>query len=119
VSKDRARTGSIGEDAVLELYLRSGYGLVARNWRCQMGEIDLVMIRAGTLVICEVKARRGTRFGPGWEAVTQRKQAKLRALAEVFLARSGLAPPRVRFDVASVRLGRGRSASVDVFEDAF
>jgi putative endonuclease len=110
--------GLAGEDAALRRYLDHGYRLVARNWRCRLGELDLVLERDGDLVICEVKTRRGARFGAGWEAVTARKRAKLRALAEVFLGASGARPRSVRFDVASVT-AEGSSAQVEVFEDAF
>jgi putative endonuclease len=110
--------GSRGEDAAAEAYRRRGYRIVARNWRCRLGEIDLVVERGGMLVFCEVKSRRGVGFGGGYEAVTRRKQAKLRALAEAFLQTHGSRPRAIRFDVASVALLRDRS-SVEVFEEAF
>jgi putative endonuclease len=115
----RARTGSLGEDAALRRYLDAGYRLIARNWRCRIGELDLILARGTTLVVCEVKTRRGTASGAGWEAVTAKKQAKLRAVAQAFLASSRLTPTTVRFDVASVAVtGRSR-AQVELFTDAF
>ena len=110
--------GSHGEDAAADAYRRRGYRVVARNWRCRLGELDLVVERRGVLVFCEVKSRRGSAYGGGFEAVTWRKQAKLRALAELFLQASGSRPASVRFDVASVAVGGSRSA-VELFEDAF
>ena len=111
--------GARGEDAAADGYRRRGYRIVARNWRCRLGELDLVAERRGVLVFCEVKARRGTAaFGGGYEAVTRRKQAKLRAVAEAFLQATGARPRAIRFDVASVALGADR-ATVEVFEDAF
>jgi putative endonuclease len=110
--------GSAGEDAALRHYRELGYSAVARNWRCPLGEIDLVVGRSGLLVFCEVKTRTGAAFGGGFEAVTGRKQRKLRQLAEVFLLTEGLDPARVRFDVASVDAAGGR-VSVEIFEDAF
>jgi putative endonuclease len=110
--------GSLGEDAAAEAYRRRGYRVVARNWRCRLGELDLVLVRRGVLVFCEVKARRESEYGGGYEAVTWRKQAKLRALAEVFLQAGGDRPQAIRFDVASVAVRRDRSA-VELFEDAF
>lgn len=111
-------TGGLGEDATLNAYLGRGYRLVARNWRCRIGELDLVLERAGMLVFCEVKTRRGVAYGGGYEAVTARKRAKVRALAEAFLQASGSAPREIRFDVASVALGP-RGAEVELFQDAF
>ncbi len=104
---------------MLSLYDRRGYRLVARNWRCKLGEVDLVVSRDGLLVFCEVKTRRATTLGPPFEAVTRTKQRRLRRLAEAFMS-SRRPEPRhgVRFDVASVILRDG-TPSVEVFEDAF
>src|SRR5437763_8661499 len=117
VRPPRQALGAAGEDAALRHYRDRGYELVARNWRCPLGEIDLVVSRGGLLVFCEVKTRLGSAFGGGYEAVTWRKQRKLRQLAEVFLLTAGLDPAKVRFDVASVAAGGGR-VSVEIFEDA-
>ena len=117
VRRVRDRIGVAGERAAADAYRRRGYRIVARNWRCRLGELDLVIERGGVLVFCEVKSRRPGVFGGGYEAVTWRKQAKLRALAEVFLQAGGDRPQAIRFDVASVAV-RDRSA-VELFEDAF
>src|SRR5205814_2455163 len=88
-------------------------------WRCPAGELDLVL-RSGELVVfCEVKTRAGDAFGGGHEAVTWRKQRKLRQLAELFLSGLRVAPAAVRFDVASVLARPGTRPVVEVFEDAF
>src|SRR5438105_4729581 len=81
--------GRVGEDATVDWYRDHGYALVARNWRCPLGELDLVVARGALLVFCEVKTRAGSSFGAGFEAVTSRKQRKLRQLAEVFLLATG------------------------------
>ena len=122
MSDARHHLGAAGEDAALQLYLGQGYRLVARNWRCRMGELDLVLARGSQLVICEVKTRRGSRFGHGWEAVDARKRAKLRAVAEAFLLAHPVRNASVRFDVASVSVRDARppsSAEVELFQDAF
>ena len=119
MAQQRPSTGALGEAAAARQLPRSWVSGARRNWRCSIGELDLVLTRADTLVFCEVKARRGSGFGAGWEAVTARKRQKLRALAQTFLLTHRLSPGAVRFDVASVLLGSGRSAQVEVFEDAF
>ena len=119
VHHQQPTTGSLGEAAAARHYRDRGYHVLARNWRCSIGELDLVLTRADTLVFCEVKTRRGSGFGGGWEAVTARKRHKLRALGQTFLLTHRLSPGAVRFDVASVLLAPGRSAQVEVFEDAF
>ena len=119
MTEARLATGAAGERATLEAYRRRGYRLVARNWRCPIGELDLVLARGDTLVICEVKARRGRGFGEGWEAVDARKRRKLRAVATAFLRSADVRAGTIRFDVASVRIAPDGSAEVQVFEDAF
>lgn len=90
---------------------------IARNWRCREGEIDLVCERGGVVAVIEVKARSGTSFGTPAEAVTEKKAARLRVLAGLFLAEHpGTRPSTIRFDVAEVYLPEGR---VEVIEAAF
>lgn len=116
---ERSDLGRAGEHAALSHYLRRGYRLLARNWTCPIGELDLVFVRGSLLVFCEVKARSGDGFGGPHEAVTWKKQRKLRMLAEAFLAASGVTPDSVRFDVASVSAGGAGRQDVFVFEAAF
>jgi putative endonuclease len=111
--------GTAGEEAAAAWYRGNGYRIVARNWRCRLGELDLLLVRRATLVVCEVKARRGGGFGGPFDAVTRRKQHKLRTLAEAFLATGEIHPDEVRFDVASVTVDARGHASVHVFEQAF
>jgi putative endonuclease len=120
---DRAFVGQTGEAAAALVYAARGYRTVARNWRCPLGEIDLVITREDVLVFCEVKTRRTDGLGGPFEAVTATKQRRLRALAVAFMA-SGAAGSHpmgadVRFDVASVTLGPGGRPAVHLFEDAF
>jgi putative endonuclease len=123
MTDERSTLGARGERATLELYRRRGFTLVATNWRCSIGEVDLVVRRGDVLVFCEVKTRRGSAHGAGVEAVDARKRRKLRALAEVFLLTHGMHALSVRFDVASVtarsRSSSGGSMQVELFRDAF
>ena len=119
---DRLGTGRRGENAALRDYLGHGYRLIARNWSCRLGEIDLVLARGSVLVVCEVKTRRGSGLGGPFEAVTPRKQAKLRRLGQACLlseSRAVAGVRDVRFDVASVSLQDDGRALVHRFEDAF
>jgi putative endonuclease len=116
----RVQLGILGEDAALSWYGRAGYSLVARNWRCKSGEIDLVVARGDVVVFCEVKTRSGAAFGGGFEAVTSGKRARLRRLAELFLLSEIRGREyRVRFDVASVLIDAQRRPDVQIFDDAF
>jgi putative endonuclease len=93
--------------------------VVARNWRCRHGEIDLVATAPGLVVFCEVKARRSSAYGTPAAAVTPRKQARVRALAAAWLASTAHPPSCVRFDVIAVTWPRGRPPVVEHLEGAF
>ena len=91
--------------------MRNGYEVIARNWSCPRGELDVVVWRAGVLVVCEVKARRNDNFGGAFEAVTPRKMLRIRRAAASFIAalRVSADSPNIdelRFDVAAVTGGR-------------
>ena len=116
---ERTHLARRGELAAERGYVAHGYRVVARNWRCRLGELDLVLRRGRVLVICEVKTRRGSRYGGGFEAVDARKRQKLRTLAEAYVVQAPFAPTSIRFDVASVWVRADDSATVEVFEDAF
>ena len=115
----KAGLGLKGEEQAVAEYARRGYRLVERNWRCRLGEIDLILLKGDTVVFCEVKTRRGSAFGGPHEAVTWRKQRKLRQLGEAFLAASGARAAELRFDVASVTIPPSGDVSLHIFEDAF
>jgi putative endonuclease len=112
------RYGARGEALAARWYTERGYRVVARNWRCREGELDLVLAGHGALVFCEVKARSSDRFGTAAEAVTPAKQRRLRGLAVRFLADPATPSPapgaELRFDVAAVSGSR-----VEVIEAAF
>jgi putative endonuclease len=95
-------------------YEAHGYEVVARNWRCRLGEIDLVCRQGRTLVVCEVKSRRSGRFGTPEEAVSPSKRRRLRRLAASWLSADATPAAEVRFDVACVAGG-----TLTVVHDAF
>lgn len=94
--------GRYGEDVAARHLVELGYQLLHRNWRCELGEIDIVARDGDCLVVCEVKTRRSTSFGHPAEAVTAQKAARLRRLAARWLQETGLRPPQVRIDVVAV-----------------
>ncbi len=99
--------GRAGEARVANWYVDRGYELIAQNWRCARGEIDLIVADGDVLVCCEVKARSSQRYGLPAEAVDWRKQQRLRKLLTVFLNEQREMDSRrywraLRFDVAAV-----------------
>jgi putative endonuclease len=82
----RRSLGKYGEAVAARSLVAAGMVLLDRNWRCELGEIDIVARDGGCLVVVEVKARRSTTFGQPIEAVDHRKLARLRRLAAAWLA---------------------------------
>ena len=98
--------GRWGEEQVAEKLRRDGWIIVAHNFRCRFGELDLVAENGIFLAFVEVKLRKDDRFGSACEAVTISKQRKLRTAAQFYLISH---PTRLqpRFDVAEVYAPQG------------
>jgi putative endonuclease len=94
--------GQRGEQAAAEYLLSAGFRILARNWRCAEGEIDIVAVERCTLVVVEVKARTGMRYGGPLEAVSRAKRARLRRLAVQWLNAHGVRFDQVRIDVVGL-----------------
>ena len=116
---DNVALGAEGERIAAESLTAQGLSILERNWRSRHGEIDLIATDRGALVFVEVKTRTGVGFGLPAEAVTAVKQRRIRLLAVEWMRASGRGWPRLRFDVVSVLLERGRDPRVDHLEDAF
>lgn len=101
-SQQRKALGDYGEDVAQRHLLAAGMAVLDRNWRCDLGEIDLVARDGDTLVVCEVKTRRGLDYGSPLEAVTARKVCRLRRLAMRWVSEHGIHPREVRIDVVGV-----------------
>lgn len=112
----RQRLGVAGEDRAAAWYRSQGYVVLARNWRCRDGELDLICAKGHQVVICEVKTRSSLAFGHPAEAVTATKQHRIRGLASRWLSEGDppFRPHEVRFDVAAVLPGE-----VSIIEAAF
>jgi putative endonuclease len=111
-------SGAWGEDLALRYLTRRGYRLVERNYRKRRGEIDLIVRNEDSLVFVEVKLRRSTGFGDPLEAVTARKQAIIRSLAEQYIADNQPYFDILRFDVVGI-LATQAGTRIEHIEDAF
>ena len=97
--------GRPGEDLACEHLRRKGLRILERNYRCRVGEIDVVADDRGTLVFVEVKERRGDSHGTAVEAVTAQKQSRVVRAARIYAASRGLSEQAVRFDVVAIDWG--------------
>jgi putative endonuclease len=94
--------GRDGEQAAAEYLERSGLRILARNWRCSEGEIDIVAAERRVLVVCEVKTRSGTRYGTPLESISRAKRGRLRRLAVRWLTANGVLFDEVRVDAVGL-----------------
>jgi putative endonuclease len=94
--------GQHGEQLAADYLAASGLQILARNWRCKDGEIDIVAAEQRVLVICEVKTRTGVGFGTPIEAVTSQKARRLQRLAVRWVTSQGVIFEEIRIDVVGV-----------------
>jgi putative endonuclease len=105
--------GAYGERVAADHLVAAGLTILERNWRCELGEIDIVARDGDTLVVCEVKTRAGVGFGSPLEAVTADKAARLRRLAARWIEEHDAHPAEVRIDLVGVLHPRRGAAEVD------
>ncbi len=113
--------GPWGEAQAADYLRRKGYSLVAANYRCRFGEIDLIVKNRRYLVFVEVKLRKNADFAQAREFVDYRKQQRIRATASMYLSRypTSLQP---RFDVIEIYAPQGmetKKLTINHLEDAF
>ncbi|MDP2775741.1 MAG: YraN family protein [Nocardioides sp.] len=105
--------GAYGEAVAARHLAEKGLRVLERNWRCDEGEIDLVLRDGDVLVVCEVKTRTSDACGSPNEAVTQDKLDRLRRLAHRWTGDHGVLPAETRIDLVAVRVARRGAAEVE------
>lgn len=109
----RAALGRYGEELAARLLAARGLQVLDRNWRCDAGEIDLVLRDGDDLVVAEVKTRSSDACGTPHEAVDAVKLARLRRLAARWLAEHDVRPRGVRIDLVAVLRPRRGASTVE------
>jgi len=117
---DRRASGSAAESLALAYLEARGLTCLLRNYRCRLGEIDLVARDGSTLVLVEVRSRSSRRYGGAAGSVDARKQRRLVAAAShLLLTRPDLRRYPARFDVVAIHVDGTRSPQIDWIRDAF
>jgi len=112
--------GDKGERAAVRFLKRLGYKIVAKQYRNQFGEIDVIALDGKQIVFVEVKTRQSTDAGQPFEAVDRRKQQKLTMLALAWLKKHKQLEQSARFDVVSVVWPEGaKEPAIQHFVNAF
>jgi len=110
--------GRHGENLAADYLIAQGMRLLERNWRCSIGEIDLVMADGREIVFAEVKTRSSTRYGHPFEAITETKLARLRHLAVSWCIEHETRAP-IRIDVVGVIVPRAGETTIEHLRNVF
>ena len=117
MSTARARLGRQGEELTAAELSRRGYDIVARNWRCQTGEVDIVARREGVWYFFEVRTRRGREYGTPEESLTAAKQQRMVDVALTYLGEHEMVDLDWRIGLAAVEIDRrGQLVRLEVYD---
>lgn len=116
---NRRHLGAFGERVAGEYLEKRGYKILQQNYRCSVGEIDIVARDGESLVFVEVRTRSSRQFGTPEESITPTKQAKLIELAESYLQEHQISNETWRIDVVAVEVDRNNRVSrIELIENA-
>ena len=118
MTKERIALGRLGEDLARKRLKKLGYRILVTNYRCPLGEIDLIASDGDTVVFVEIKTRRNASKGQAKEAVNKRKQSQLSKSALFYMKSNNLWDRKARFDVVAVELCDEKK-EIEVIKDAF
>ncbi|MCL2632543.1 MAG: YraN family protein [Coriobacteriia bacterium] len=115
----RKQVGAEGEEYAVRYLEAEGFKVIERNWRCDIGEADVIAIECETLVFVEVKTRRKLGAGFPEESVNRAKRRKYEVIAAYYLSQEKHPSMRVRFDVISIIFTGDKQAFLRHHRDAF
>jgi putative endonuclease len=118
LSRERKDKGDRGEDRAEAFLRKEGYRILERNYRCPLGEMDIIAREGKTIVFVEVKTRSSDRFGSPQAAIGPQKQRRMTAIALCYLKGQGWLGVPARFDVAAVSLDES-GERVMLYKNAF
>ena len=118
MTKERLDLGKFGEELALRKIKRLGYKKIVRNFRCPLGEVDIIARDGDTLVFLEIKTRKGRSIGYAKEAVNARKKRQISKVALAYMKSRDCSDLRARFDVVATSLARGKP-EIEVIMNAF
>ena len=118
MTRDNLNLGILAEDRAAGFLRASGYKILQRNYRCKLGEIDIIAKDKDTFCFVEVKCRLSDRFGKGLEAVAVKKQGQISKAALNFLKENNLLDKSARFDVVSLDAD-GPEEKITLIKNAF
>lgn len=114
----RLDLGKLGEELALKKIKSLGYKSITRNYRCPLGEVDVIAKDGDCLVFIEIKTRRGRSLDYAKEAIDKRKRRQLSKVALAYMKSMNCSDVESRFDVVAISLNEGRE-QIEVIKNAF
>lgn len=111
-------TGTLGESLACDYLITKGFSILQKNWRHKHWEVDIIASREERLHFIEIKTRRSAIFGHPEDAVSRKKLRNLIDAAEIFLLQNK-EWKKIRFDILSITLAKGREAGYFFIEDVY
>lgn len=118
MTRERLALGKLGEDLAFKKIRRLGYKKIIRNYRCPLGEIDLIARDSDTLVFIEIKTRKGKSISYAKEAVDARKRRQISKVALAYMKANNCLETKARFDVVAINV-KGGNTRIEVIKNAF
>jgi putative endonuclease len=118
LTRERLDLGKLGEELALKKVRRLGYKKIVQNYRCPLGEVDLIARDGDTLVFIEIKTRKGKSIDYAKEAVNDRKKRQLSKTALAYMKSNNCCDTKARFDVVAINLRDGKP-QIEVLQNAF
>ena len=120
MSQERLSIGKKGELLAQEHIRKQGYTLLEKNFRCKLGEIDLIAKDRHMVVFLEVRTKTSTAYGPAYNSVTPHKQRQVKRVALFYIAQHNLVNTQFRFDVIGITLNQESGEyQLDQIQNAF
>lgn len=119
MTSENLKLGKFGEDFAVEFLKNNGYRILKRNFRTNLGEIDIVTQHHDTICFIEVKARNTILQGTPWDAISRFKKRKLIQVALCYLKFHNLIDVKARFDVVAVTKNNQGKYQIEIIKNAF
>jgi putative endonuclease len=118
LTRERLDLGELGEKLALKKIKRLGYKCILKNYRCPLGEIDIIAKDGDCLVFIEIKTRKGSSIGYAKEAVDKRKRHQISKVALAYMKANDCMDIKSRFDVIAINIREGKE-EIEIIRNAF
>lgn len=100
--ENRKRLGDYGENLALQAYLSAGYTLLEKQFRCKLGEIDLIFKKENILFFVEVRTKTSNKYGTAEESITSTKSRRIRRVSEYYILHKNATQYQPQYDIVTI-----------------